>query len=127
MSRSWTVRIPCPAPWLNANSRKDRRRAAATVRTWREAAHIYATQAKLPKLARARITATLHFCDKRRRDDHNYFPTIKAIVDGLVDYGLLDDDSREHLVGTSIAGGEPVTHKQYPGGGLVVLTIQEAP
>jgi Holliday junction resolvase RusA-like endonuclease len=107
---------------LNANSRQHSRGKAATVKAWRDAAHVYAQAAKLPQLGRARITATMHFPDKRRRDDHNYFPTVKACIDGLVDYGVLSDDSREFLVGTTICGGDPIHHSRVP---VVVLLIQE--
>jgi hypothetical protein len=31
--------------------------------------------------------------DRRRRDPHNYFATVKPIIDGLVDAGLWPDDT----------------------------------
>lgn len=119
--RSWTLKIPAPGPLLNANKRMHGRAAAATVKSWRDASYTYAQAAKLPALGRARITATLHFQDKRRRDDHNYFPTVKAIIDGLVDYGLLPDDSREYLLGTTICGGDPLPMKLYSVPVVVIL------
>lgn len=121
-SRSWTLKIPAPTKLLNANDRTHTRGKAATVKLWRDAGHVYARQAKLPQLGQARITATFHFHDKRRRDDHNYFPTVKALVDGFVDYGLLPDDSREFLLSTTICGGDPIA-AHAP---LVVVLIQEA-
>jgi hypothetical protein len=124
-ARVWTLDIPAPAPWLNANGRRDRRRLAPVVRLWREAATVHARSAQLPMLGRARIVAELRFPDRRRRDDHNYFPTVKAIVDGLVDYGLLADDSREYLVGTEIRSGEPVKRLPYGPAGAVHLIISE--
>lgn len=124
-SQSWTVIIPAPAPWLNANSRTDRRRQTPDRRAWRDAANVYARQAKLPKLGRAHITAELRFTDKRRRDPHNYYPTVKAVVDGLVDYGLLDDDSSEYLVGPDVRLGERLPVKNtYLSRGQLVLTIR---
>ena len=124
-ARSWTLRIPAPAKWLNANARTDRRRAAGTVATWRDAARFHAAAAKVPALGRCRIRAELHFTDNRRRDDHNYFPTVKALVDGLVDYGLVPDDSRQYLVGVEICGGPPIKAKPYGPPGEVLLTIAE--
>lgn len=35
---------------------------------------------------------------KIRRDPHNWFPTVKACVDGLVDAGLWPDDTSEYVV-----------------------------
>ena len=127
-ARSWTVTIPAPAVWLNANSRADRRREARTRRAWRDAAHIYARQAKLPKLGRASIIAELRFTDKRRRDAHNYYPTVKACIDGMVDYGLLDDDSDEFLVSVDIRRGVPLSAVKLGGWpyGQLTLTVREA-
>jgi hypothetical protein len=123
-SRSWRVEIPAPAPWLNANSRRDRRGQTPHRRAWRDAAHVHARAARLPKLGQAHITAVLHFRDRRRRDPHNFYPTIKAVVDGLVDYGMLDDDSAEYLVGPDIRLGEPVAVGMSPG--RLTLTIRES-
>jgi crossover junction endodeoxyribonuclease RusA len=127
-ARSWTVTIPAPVRWLNANDRAHRLGRSPLVREWRNAAHVYARQAKLPLLGKAHITATLRFCDKRRRDPHNYYPTVKAAVDGLVDYGLLPDDSSEFLIGPDIRLGEPLVTKGRSFGlrGELVLTIREA-
>jgi len=33
----------------------------------------------------------------RRRDPHNYYPTVKPIVDGLVDAGLWPDDTPDFV------------------------------
>lgn len=117
---TWTLTIPAPAPWLNANQRVDLRRQTPDRRAWRDAAHTWAIHDRLPKLQHARIVATLHFRDGRRRDPHNFYPTIKAVVDGLVDYGLLPDDSHPHLIGPDLRMGDVVTNPVH---GRLVLTI----
>lgn len=122
---SWTLRIQAPAPFINANQRQHRLAIRGNIKLWRDAAHIYAKAARLPSLQRAHITATLHFPTKRQRDVHNWMPTIKAIVDGLVDYGLLPDDSDDYLVGPDLRPGEPITRQQGRIG-AVELTIREA-
>jgi hypothetical protein len=125
-ARLWTVVIPCPAGWLNANSRTDRRRQTPDRRAWRDAANLYARAAKLPGLGKAHLVATLHFTDRRHRDTHNYYPTIKAIVDGLVDYGLLPDDSSLYLSGPDLRLGDPVlVGKGKRAVGKVVIQIRE--
>ena len=121
-ARSWTVTIPAPTVWLNANRRSHWRQWADDVKTWRDAGHVYARQAKLPGLDRIHIGAVLHFPDNRKRDGHNFYPTLKAIVDGLVDHGLIVDDSAEYLDGPDIRIGETTRG----GRGVVVLTIREA-
>lgn len=124
-ARSWTLTIPAPAPWMNVNQRQHGRALAGTVKLWRDAAHVYARQAKMPKLGRAAITATLHFPDRRYSDAPNYYLTIKAAIDGLVDGEVLDDDDDLHVTELTIRRGEMVPRK--PGGpaGRLVLTIRE--
>lgn len=116
---AWTVTIPAPAPWLSANQRRDLRRQTPDRRAWRDAGLVHAKRVHLPKLQYAHLVAVLRFPDNRRRDAHNYMPSLKALVDGLVDYGLLPDDSDGHLVGPDLRRG-PVMRLGY---GEVVLTI----
>lgn len=124
-TRTWLLTIPAPAIWLNANQRTDRRGQTPDRRAWRDAGNVYARQAKLPKLTRAHIVAELRFADAYHRDVHNLYPTIKALVDGLIDYGLLPDDSHHHLVGPDLRYGPRVAKR--PGGisGEVHLTIAD--
>lgn len=118
--RQWTVTIPAPAPWLSANQRRDLRRQTPDRRAWRDAGLVHAKRVDLPKLQHVHMVAVLRFTDKRRRDPHNYYPTLKALVDGLVDYGLIPDDSHEYLVGPDVRYGPQAPGKGY---GEVVLTI----
>lgn len=124
--QTWTLTIPAPAPWLNANQRTDLRRQTPDRRAWRDAAHTWAMKDRLPKLRHARIVAELHFRDNRRRDPHNYYPTIKAVVDGLVDYGLLPDDSSQYLIGPDLRMGEPLANGR-PWGALDLEITDLAP
>lgn len=118
----WTVIIPAPAPWLSANQRRDLRRQTPDRRAWRDAGLVHARRVHLPKLQRVHILAELRFTIARARDVHNYYPTLKALVDGLVDYGLVPDDSHEYLVGPDLRYGPLADSKGY---GEVVLTITE--
>jgi hypothetical protein len=119
------VTIPAPAPFLNANQRIDRRRLAPIVKLWREAAAVYARQARLPHLGKARIVAELRFTDKQHRDSHNYYATVKPCIDGLVDYGLLGDDADGFLVFVGIQAGELMPKPKYGPAGAVHLIISE--
>jgi hypothetical protein len=71
------------------------------------------------------IIARCHATDARRRDVGNLYPSAKALVDGLVDYGLIPDDDDRHLIGPDMRRGAQVSKRQYPGGGLIVVTIVE--
>ena len=44
------------------------------------------------------IRVTFGVPDRRRRDPHNTAPTVKAIVDGLVDAGFWRDDTPDQVV-----------------------------
>lgn len=124
--RTWTLQIPAPADWLNANSRTDHRRLAAVIKAWRDAARVYAMQAKLPKgLARVHVVARCHFTTNIRRDVGNAYPTAKACLDGAVDYGLIADDNDDIVLGPDMRRGPNVDKKAYPGGGLLELVITE--
>lgn len=96
--RQWGMSFDAPAKLLNANTRLHRMTVYKLTRAWRAAAWQYAMAHRPVTLDRAHVTITLHFTDRRRRDVHNYYGTVKAIVDGLVDAGLLPDDRDEHLV-----------------------------
>jgi hypothetical protein len=122
--RVWHLVIPAPAKWLNANDRY-KRRPDKEIREWRAAGMVYARQAKLPPLARAHIVAELRFCDRIRRDEHNFYPTVKALIDGLVDHGLLPDDSHHYLIGPDLRHGEPVPKRPGRIQGEIALTVWE--
>lgn len=121
-----TLEISQPDKWLNANQRLHWATRSQRTRAWRYAASYAARQADLPKhLPNAHILITLGFPDARRRDVGNLQPTAKALVDGLIDYGLLVDDSDEYLTGPDLRRGPKTT----TGRGLIVLTVttQETP
>lgn len=50
-------------------------------------------------LTRARVEVEFAYPDRRRRDRSNLAPTVKAIMDGLIDAGLLPDDADRFLDG----------------------------
>jgi len=126
MSGEWMLIIEQPAPWLNANDRVHWRTRARWTKAWRHAAwHAVANRDVNPiplRLDQVHIIAELRFRDRRRRDPANWAPTAKAIVDGLVDYGLIADDDHRHVVGPDMRIGEPVARSARC---AVVLTIVE--
>lgn len=84
---------------LTANQRLHWRKRAAMTAVIRQRFAIAARQGQRID-GPVRITALLGFPDPgRRRDPNNWAPTTKAAVDGLVDGGLLADDSHQHVIG----------------------------
>jgi crossover junction endodeoxyribonuclease RusA len=98
--------IPAPCQFINLNSRTHWAPKAKQTKAWRTAAYVAASNAKLPKgLSRVHIVAHVVKPTSRAYDVHNLLPTLKAAIDGLVDYGLIQDDSNEYLVGPDLRQG----------------------
>lgn len=94
-----TLTIPAEW-WLTSNQRihwSKRSTATANLRTLAIAE--CQKQRVIRGLQFARIVAHLTYPDKRQRDAQNAHLTTKALVDGLIDYGVLPDDNDAHLVG----------------------------
>lgn len=71
-------------------------------RLWRNAAWAAVCAKPRPKVA-AKATLTVEFGTDRpnqRRDPHNFMPTVKHLIDGIVDAGVLIDDSHRQLATT---------------------------
>ncbi len=98
-----------PAKLISSNQRLHHMARHRLTRDWRLATLQYARAGKLRKLHRAQITITIGFPTKHHRDINNYQPTAKAIIDGLVDYGLLPDDNDVYLIGPDLRRGEQVS------------------
>ena len=112
--------IPQAAEWINANHRGHWAVKARRTKAWRTAAGYLAARARLGAHDQVHITAHIHKRTRRKYDAHNLQPTLKAIVDGLVDAGLVPDDTNEHVTGPDARMGE--ARPDQPG---VTLTITE--
>lgn len=113
---------PVRKAWLNANDRIHWSQKAKLTRDWRANAWGAAMCVQMrptPWLVKAHVVATLHFGDDRRRDVGNYAPTVKAAVDGLVDAGVIPDDSDRYLIGPDLRRGDA------SGVPRIVLTVTE--
>lgn len=100
--------IPAPCDWLNSNQRLHRMVKARRVASWRKAARDAAEvhPGWVPFECPVRITVTIHKTRAGRWDAGNLYPTAKAIVDGLVDAGVIPDDSNEWVTGPDMRAGE---------------------
>ena len=66
------------------------------------------------------MTGVLHPHDLRKRDPHNWVPSFKAMIDGVVDAKVLPDDDATHLLSFTIVLGEPVRRGQLA---LIIRSI----
>lgn len=117
-------RLPGPRK-LTMNDRMHWATRATVTRQWRRLSMLCArdainSHAATPATSPVTITVTLPFRDRRIRDPHNWAPTVKAIVDGLADAGMLPHgDSAEWVRNT-----DPVLED---GGRSVRVTISPIP
>jgi hypothetical protein len=79
---------------------------ARRVAEWRKAAGFHARRHGGYFTSPVHIVATVHKTRGGRWDAGNLYPTAKAVVDGLVDAGVIFDDSNEYVVGPDLRAGE---------------------
>ena len=63
-------------------------------------------------LTHARVEMEFAYPDRRRRDRSNLAPTVKALMDGLIDAGLLPDDADRFLDGPHTVIADPLAVKR---------------
>ena len=112
-----TITMRAPGRYMSMNDRDHWRTKASRTKAWRLAANITAR----PAAFFAPNPADVHVCfdvtDRRKRDGHNLYPTVKAIVDGLVDACCWPDDD-----GRYVTTHEP-TFRVVPRGQAKCVTI----
>jgi crossover junction endodeoxyribonuclease RusA len=89
--------LPWTRPPLTANQRlhwAQRHRATTEVR---QTVGWLARATAIPAGAHATVTLTWAPGDRRRRDADNLVPTLKAACDGLVDAGVVPDDTPQWM------------------------------
>jgi hypothetical protein len=99
----WQVTFTQPTTRMSMNDRTHWRKRHRRTKTWRHAA-FYAAVAQLGASPAARVRPPCFVRvifpvpdPGRRRDPHNQAPTVKAIVDGLVDAGVWRDDTPDQV------------------------------
>jgi crossover junction endodeoxyribonuclease RusA len=92
-SGRWVLVLPYETPPLTANQRMQHFARARHVKTLRGTAGMLARAAHIPELGRCRVSLTWFVNTRHRRDADNVVPTLKAACDGLVDAGVVPDDT----------------------------------
>lgn len=120
VSISYQLRIPA-AWWLTSNQRLHWRIKAertSSIRTsagWWFGALSYSPMARF---STATALIEVHYPANRHQDPANAAPAAKAMIDGIVDAGVLPDDDAEHLTAVTYSRGTPTGRK-----GWYALTI----
>ncbi|WP_179580575.1 hypothetical protein [Glaciibacter psychrotolerans] len=85
-----------PRPPVTANQRLHWAHKAKLTRSVRDATAKLAH--RIPELGKCRVELTWFVTTKARRDADNIVPTLKAMCDGLVDAGVVTDDTPDLMV-----------------------------
>ena len=88
--------------WLSANDRHNRFAVADRVKRLREMGSWVALAHKLPRSrgrGRWHLSAHIQYPTRGKADPTNANPTVKALLDGFVDYGVFPDDNYKYVVG----------------------------
>jgi Holliday junction resolvase RusA-like endonuclease len=93
---------PPPAKPLSLNEERRLHWRDRTARTapWRDLTILMARQSRLARAVLAvpaTVTVVIPVSDHRRRDPSNYYPVVKAVIDGLVAAGVWPDDDPRYL------------------------------
>ncbi|WP_288292371.1 hypothetical protein [uncultured Varibaculum sp.] len=96
--------------WVTANARFNPMVRARKVKHLRSCGYWLGCQFRnkhgLKKVPRLRMEVTVTNPPRGGcRDVANYHPTVKAILDGIVDAGVLEDDDNRHLEGPFLRPG----------------------
>jgi crossover junction endodeoxyribonuclease RusA len=94
--REWRLDLPMTKP-LSLNSRQHYLARARAVAAVRRDTRDLALLAGLPALERCAVAVHYRPRDRRRRDALNLALTLKACEDGLVDAGVVPDDTAEYV------------------------------
>lgn len=96
--RKATGKLTEVSPWINANVREHRMSVVKKTAAWRALAAELAAGIP-PFTGPVRIVARIVKSRGGIYDPNNLNPTTKAIVDGLVEAGLLPADDYHHVIG----------------------------
>lgn len=95
--------------WMTSNSRLYWADKATRTRNIRRLAALTARSQSVSAFpCRVRVTATIHGRTRTAFDPGNTEPTVKPILDGLVDAGVLVDDNHRYVTGPEYAYGDPI-------------------
>lgn len=97
---TWEIALEPGLPMMNANHRPHRMEKARQTAKVRTAAEYAALRSGMPRLERAWVIAYIHpKANYATWDPANFYPMVKAAMDGVVDAGLLADDSHQFVSG----------------------------
>lgn len=119
--RSWTLEIPGALWTVNRERTKHWSYRSKMAAPWRRDAAIMARAAGIPHLDRCTIDIMPAQLRGKLADTGAHEPAAKAILDGIVDAGVLDDDTGAYVL--TITSHPPVRATRYD---RITIKITEA-
>lgn len=99
MTRTWTLKRVGERP-VNTNAERDgnRHQRARLTKQWRTDFHYLARQQRIPLMGRVQFVMIPHYSTRRSLPDTGACaPSAKAAIDGIVDAGVIPDDTSTHV------------------------------
>lgn len=100
----WELLLPWDKPPLSMNDRRHWSVKSRWSKALRQTSWALARSARIPAMAACSVQLVYCPATKRRRDEDNIFATLKPLADGLVDAGVVPDDTPD-LMSKSVAFG----------------------
>lgn len=94
---TWTLTPGWSKPPLNMNDRLHRMAEYTQQQAIRKAGKLLAKSARIPACSHIEVAMIWTVPDRKRRDDENPVATLKPFCDGLVDAGIVPDDTPEYM------------------------------
>ena len=125
MTAEWTLTVDMLGrpTTTNAAHQWHHYKVSADRKRWRDAGSALARLAGVPQLAACELEVTARYPDRRSLPDPDgVAPAVKGVIDGIVDAGVIVDDSG--LFVASITYHAPVVAPGLPA--ALLVTIREA-
>lgn len=106
---------------LLSNARLHFQEKAKVVREWRTGGLVFSRKAHIPPLSRVAVACWGRYPTRNMPDVDAVAPTLKAVLDGVVDAGVLPDDRPPFV--QSVTYYEPVYEKGCRAALVVLLTV----
>ncbi|MFI9845130.1 hypothetical protein ACIHFD_49485 [Nonomuraea sp. NPDC051941] len=115
-ARTYVLQMPAGMALRNENDRGHWGTLSRKTKALRRTAYWQTKAAKIPAMQKASVVGVYEPPTPHpRRDPANWYPSFKAVVDGMIDAGMLPDDNSERLEGPDMRIGDV-----HPKGRLVL-------
>lgn len=127
---AWVIELPYERPPLTGNNiqRMHRMQKGAITKQLRSTAKRLVRQHGIPQLAACTVQLVWIVNTAHRRDEDNVVPTLKPLCDGIVDAGVVPDDTPALMEkGMPIIAHVKKQQRRQPSAGLYLIIWEREP